>query len=280
MQDTTEPENLSEFKISVVIPYYNAKDYFQECFDSVYEQSFPPYEIIVVDDASQPEHAQFLDQFETKATIIHLEHNAGAGEARNVGLRAATGNWVAFQDADDLWEANKLEQQVRFLSSNADCAGCHTGVTTFDDTGDKATYCDKPSPLSLADLVKSSHVTPPSFLVRKSILDQLKGFDTNFRCSEDYELTFRIVQAGYQIGFVPEALIRVRRSGHGNLSSNGFRTFKYHVKLVMKHRQAFLAQGGYRVIRHFLAKSLAESGGKMGGLKGRLLYYLGRVLAV
>lgn len=278
MSIKTEIEEANGYKISVVIPYYNAKDFFQECFDSIYHQTYQPFEIIIVDDASAPDHASFLDQFKDVARVVHLKTNSGAGEARNIGVSMATGDWVAFQDSDDLWALDKLEKQVAYLKENDQFVGCHTGVITFDDQGEKARYCSKPSPLALKDLVSTSHVTPPSFLVKKSILDEFGGFDTNFKCSEDYELTIRIVSAGYLIGFVPEALIRVRRSGHGNLSSNGLRTFRYHVKLVSKHRKVFLGEGGFNVVRRFLAKSLAESGGKLGGVKGRMIYYLGRTL--
>lgn len=269
---------MEEFQVSVLIPFYKAENYFDECMNSVLNQTHKPAEIIVVNDNSGGRAREYLKKFEAVAKVIHLDESHGVAGARNVLLKHASFDWIAFQDADDVWELTKLEEQVRFLEEHSDYVGCHTGVTTFNSSGALNQYTDKPSPLGIKDLMMGSHVTPPSLLINRGIVQELGGFDTNFVTSSDYEFSIRLVKAGNKIGFVAKPLIRVRRSDHGNISSNGFRTFRSHVKLVKKHKDLFVDTAGYSGIRKFLAKSLRESGGKIQGLKGKLVYYIGVVL--
>lgn len=267
-------------KISVLIPFYQADEYFDECMNSVLNQSYKPDEIIIVNDNSGKQSEEYLKKYNDVATIIHLETSHKAPGARNIAVSKANNDWVAFQDADDIWVLNKLEKQVKTLQENKSWIGCHTGVTVFDDSGEKATYNNKPSPIELEDLLMGSHITPPSLLIKKEIVENLGKFDTSFRTSSDYEFSIRLAKAGYKIGFVAEPLIKVRRTNHGNVSSNGFRTFKNHLRLTKKHWDFYYGVGGLTGVRRFLGKSLSEAGGKIGGLSGRLVYRVGIVLSI
>lgn len=270
----------NDFNISVIIPFYKADEFFDECIESVLAQTRPAQEIIIINDNSGEASLEYLKKFNDVKiiTIINLNEPHGASGARNVGLKKASGNWIAFQDADDIWELDKLETQIKQLETN-DWDACHTGLITFsEEEAFISQYIDKPSPMTLSELVKSSHITPPSLLIQKSAVMEVGGFDTNFKTSGDYELSIRLVKSGVNIGFIPKVLIRVRRSNHGNVSSNGFRTFRNHYRLVCKHKDVFREFAGFNGTRKFLAKSLRESGGKIGGVKGLLVSRLGQVL--
>lgn len=274
--------NTYKFNISVIIPYYKADTFFDECINSVLNQTRSIQEIIIVNDNSGEESCKYLKKFEDIdiITVVNLNKSHGASGARNVGLKIAKGNWIAFQDADDIWELNKIETQIKHLEKN-DWDACHTGVITFSEAKPFISkYIEKPSPMTLNELVKCSHITPPSLLIQKKALINVGCFDTNFRTSGDYELSIRLVNSGVKIGFIPKALIRVRRSNHGNVSSNGFRTFKNHCRLVSKHRDIFWQYAGFNGTRKFLAKSLRESGGKIGGIKGSFIYRTGQLLGL
>jgi len=267
--------------ISVIIPFYKADQFFDECINSILGQTVPVDEIIIVNDNSGDDSVRYLSKFNNHELIkiIHLNISHGASGARNIGLKEAKNEWIAFQDADDIWALNKIEKQRQYMLDNEGWDACHTGVLTFSEASKSIkTYIDKPSPMTLKELVKSSHITPPSLLVKKSSIESVGNFDTNFKTSGDYELSIRLVDSGLIIGFIPEPLIKVRRSNHGNISSNGFRTFKHHCKLVKKHRRIFVNYAGVNGIIFFLSKSIQESAGKIGGLRGALVYRIGKVL--
>ena len=273
-------KKINDYEISVVIPFYNADEFFDECISSVLNQTYSVKQIIIVNDCSHSQSIDYLEQFRSLAEIIHLDRSHGVASARNIAISHAKHPWIAFQDADDIWEPNKLELQVAALSNHPEWIGCHTGVLTFNETGILNTYNQKPSPLKVTDLIMGSHMTPPSLLIKKSVLEKLGLFDTSFTNSSDYDFSIRLAKKNYLLGFVPNTLIRVRRSDHGNLSSSGYRTLKCHLKLVGKHSDVFLRPGRLNSTRRFLAKSISESGGKIGGIKGAIIYKLGRLLGL
>src|SRR5262249_60889078 len=95
---------------------------------SVFAQSRPADEIIVVDDASQPEQRRHLDKFLPRIRIVDQPRNGGVSAARNAGVRAATGEWVAFNDSDDLWVRGKLATRIAHLERNPGSDGVHSAV--------------------------------------------------------------------------------------------------------------------------------------------------------
>ena len=98
------------FSVSVIIPAYNAEPYIVRCIRSVLMQSFPVHEIIVVDDGSADLTARLAEHYGSPVRVIRQE-NAGVSAARNTGIHAASGNWIAFLDADDQWLPDRLKNQ-------------------------------------------------------------------------------------------------------------------------------------------------------------------------
>ncbi|HVQ37505.1 MAG TPA: glycosyltransferase family 2 protein, partial [Pyrinomonadaceae bacterium] len=106
-------------KVSIVMPAYNVSTYIGETLDSVFAQTWTDYEVIVVNDGSPDtvELERALGPYRPRIRYIK-QNNLGAGAARNEGLRAAQGEFIAFLDADDLWFPNYLEEQLRFIREN------------------------------------------------------------------------------------------------------------------------------------------------------------------
>jgi len=105
------------FNISVVIPPYNAENFLKRNLDSISTQTLKPFEIIIVDDGSTDQTAEIAKSYkENKVHFIH-QKNSGASAARNTGIRAANGEWIAFLDADDEWQGHHLENAVRILQN-------------------------------------------------------------------------------------------------------------------------------------------------------------------
>ena len=107
--------------VSVIMPAYNSAEFIEESIHSVQQQSYPNWELIVIDDASTDETRDKEKQlFKVDSRIILLQNttNQGTGISRNLGIKAAKGEFIAFLDADDLWKHEKLEIQLKFMEEN------------------------------------------------------------------------------------------------------------------------------------------------------------------
>lgn len=119
--------------ISVVIPCFNAGPYLRDCLNSVLTQTLPPIEVIVVNDGSTDQSPQILAEYGDKIIAIN-QQNRGVSRARNVGMGLCQGDWIAIQDADDIWEPTKLKKQwITIQKAKNDPICCYTDFFTFGD---------------------------------------------------------------------------------------------------------------------------------------------------
>ena len=108
------------FDVSVIVPSYNRADLIPQTIHSILNQSHPPAEVIVVDDGSTDDTETVLQQFGSAIKYLRI-NNAGQARARNIGAEASTSEWIAFCDSDDLWQPNKLSDQVRLFGEGTGC---------------------------------------------------------------------------------------------------------------------------------------------------------------
>ena len=112
----------AEELVSIIMPVYNCEKYLEESITSVKKKTYKNWELIIVDDDSTDKSWNEIEKntkgYEDKTKIIHLEKNKGAANARNIGLTHSTGKYIAFLDADDIWQDNKLEVQIKFMKEN------------------------------------------------------------------------------------------------------------------------------------------------------------------
>ena len=262
-------------EICVVIPFYNAEKYFAEALSSVLAQTLQPKEIIVIIDGCGEKAVCFLERF-SGIKVINLPENVGASAARNAGVKAAKADWIAFLDADDQWKPDKLERQREFIVSHPEFSACHTGVEILTKGEITKQYTNKPFDLKIEDLLISSHVTPPSLLINKKSFESVGGFDENIRCSEDYDLSIRLVLAKILIGFCSDPLTIVRREMHNNLSSNSRRYLVGHMQLLIKHWSVF--RGSEGAVSKYLYKTFITAGGKSNKVENRLMTLVGKIM--
>ncbi|MGB2741784.1 MAG: glycosyltransferase family A protein [Cognaticolwellia sp.] len=264
-----------QYSISVIVPFYRAEEFFEYAYNSIKAQTITPHEIIVVIDGFDIQAEQYLKAFEG-IKIISLERNGGPSKARNIGVKSAKGHWIAFMDADDKWAPEKLEKQLIFLKRNVEFSSCHTAVKTFTNQDIIATFDNKPIILTIEDLLVSSQVVPSSWLIKKSVFEEIDGFDTNIKCSEDHEITLRLVAAGEKIGFLKEPLALLRREQHGHTSSNGRNFFIGHQQLLKKHKTLY---NQHPKLKHlFMYKTCMTAGSKRTGLEKNCYYLLGKII--
>ncbi|MGB7067962.1 MAG: glycosyltransferase family 2 protein [Pyrinomonadaceae bacterium] len=213
--------------VSVIIPNYNYGRYLAEAVESALNQTFPPHEVIVVDDGSTDNSLEVLAEYDGRIKVIS-QNNQGVGAARNAGARMATGNLLAFLDADDYWAPEKLEKQVSKFSEDPDMGLVHCGLACVDENGDRTSERDIVDGEQgwVADIllrVEPVIVGPGSnSLIRREVFVSVGGYDTNpnLHPSEDWELSYRVACV-YKFGFVAEPLLYYRQHGGGGHTNIG-----------------------------------------------------------
>lgn len=195
--------------VSVVIPVYNSREVIGATIESVLAQTWKDYEIIVVDDGSTDGSAEVVQQFREKVTSIRQD-NRGVAQARNRGIEESHGEYIALLDHDDLWHPTKLEKQVACLDEHKDVGMVITDVMHIDQAGNQvgqAGSAYNPKEQFYQLFVKGYVPTPSSAMIRRSILDQVGGFNEAFHSAglDDHELWPRIA-AACEIGHIPEPL--------------------------------------------------------------------------
>jgi glycosyltransferase involved in cell wall biosynthesis len=181
-------------RVSVVSPTYNSAGLVVEAVRSALAQTHAPSEVLVVDDGSTDDTRERLAALGPPVRYFRQE-NQGVAAARNRGLREATGDLIAFLDADDVWHERKLEFQVRWLSAEPSLALLDTGTVDWPRVAFGPVNADapeRPVPIRFEDLVVRNTITTSSVVVRREILDQVGGFDTNLHGPEDFDLWLRV----------------------------------------------------------------------------------------
>jgi glycosyltransferase involved in cell wall biosynthesis len=204
----------SEVSISVVIPARNAEKTLARALDSVLVQRRAPCETIIVDDASSDTTAAIAARFADRGVrIVALDRQRGAAGARNVGIEAARGVWIAFLDADDEWLPYKLEKQVAAIRARPDvsfvfCAS-HEFASSGRFLGD--TYQGRPvrdDENAWKALLACNFVATPTVVARRELLLRLGGFNEALKVAEDQDMWIRLALE-VAPAYVPESLVRV-----------------------------------------------------------------------
>lgn len=124
--------------ISIITPSFKSSLYIEKTILSVLNQSYQFFEMIIVDDSSPDNSADYIDSIlpDDRFKLIRLNENVGAAEARNIALKQAKGKYIAFLDSDDLWYPEKLEKQIKFMQDN-ELAFSYTSYDLINESGDK-----------------------------------------------------------------------------------------------------------------------------------------------
>ncbi|MCK5542564.1 MAG: glycosyltransferase [Desulfobacterales bacterium] len=220
--------------VSVVIPTYNRKNIIVRAIESVLNQTYKNYEIIIVDDGSTDGTVDYIkNNYNFKIKCIS-QKNMGASSARNKGISEAKGKYVAFLDSDDEWINSKLTTQVAFLEKNPEIALLCGRTYKSDDIKKVNSPLTKKIVGNLFNTLYShSFVSTPTVIVKKDVLDQVGGFDTNYKSAEDFDLWLKITK-NYQCAFLP-GLIAIVNRGEDNLSTDKITLHLHAVTILESH---------------------------------------------
>ena len=208
--------------VSVVIPNYNYARYLRAAVDSVLEQTYREIEIIVVDDGSTDGSRKILDSYGERVQTI-FQRNQGVSAARNNGVKASRGEFIAFLDADDSWLPSKIEKQVQCLKWDMSIGLVHVGVVEIDAAGNVIReLLDGGAGDVWRDLLMFSSRGifggGSGVMMRREIFDEAGGFDPQLSTSADWDLYFQ-VSSRHKVGFISEVLLRYRIH-QSNMHSN------------------------------------------------------------
>ncbi len=210
-------------RVSVVMPSYHHEHFVGDAIGSVLSQSFSDFELIVVDDGSTDNSREVISSIDdSRLKPVFLEKNLGAGEATNIGIRRATGEFIAICNSDDLWEPDKLLAQVRFLDEHPDVSAVFSDVRWIDQNGLEISAESLPSFSEIflqrnrsrfawqRGLVERGNcLCHPSVLIRKSVYDAVGLYNNYLRQLPDYEMWLRVLQK-FDIHVMTDRLIRFR----------------------------------------------------------------------
>ena len=205
-------------EVSVVIPTYNSVRYLTEAVDSVLAQTFRDLEVIVVDDGSTDETELVMRRYPEPVRYIR-QKNAGVAEARNRGIREASGRYIAFLDADDTWYPHKLERQLAELRRRPDCRFCYSAFTVVDpDLAPLGIRGSERRGSPLEDLLLRGNVIGSicTVLCERELLESSGGFDPELSQCADWDMWVRLATAT-PFAYVDEPLVTYRHHD-GNMS--------------------------------------------------------------
>jgi glycosyltransferase involved in cell wall biosynthesis len=229
-------------KVSVIIPAYNVAPYIGETLDSVFAQTFADYEVIVINDGSPDteELERVLVGFIDRINYIEQE-NRGASAARNTGLRAARGEFVAFLDADDLWLPNYLDEQIRFTRERNCDSVCADAEVFSNDSHQEKTYMESLMPdapptgdVTFIGLLSAEQsLITSGVVVRREQVLEVGLFDEALRNSQDFDLWLRMARHGTRMAYQRRVLLRYR-SRTNSLSGDKLNVHRRELRVLEK----------------------------------------------
>src|SRR5437773_1322554 len=232
----------SDPKVSIVIPAYNVAPYIGETLESVFAQTLTDYEVIIVNDGSPDtgDFEQALEPFKDRVRYFNQE-NRGAAAARNAGLRAARGEYIAFLDADDFWLPNYLEEQFRFINEHDCDLVCANAMNFGDSVFAGRTYMEFLMPtappigwITFLGLVSAEQSLNTSGVVaRREPMFDVGLFDESLRNSQDFDLWLRLVHRGARAAYHDRPLLHIRWH-EGSLSGDEVNRITRQLKVLRK----------------------------------------------
>jgi len=255
--------------VSVVIPTYNRIQTLSTAIDSVLSQTYTNIEIIVVDDGSNDGTGQMIKYLYGPRVRYIRQANQGVSAARNIGIKSARGEYVAFLDSDDWWLENKIEKQMKAIHhTDGPFLVCHTNEIWLKN-GKKVNQCKHHQKFGgwiFTKCLPLCLISPSSVVIHQSIFQQIGYFNETMPVCEDYDLWLKLTDR-YPIFFIDENLI-VKRGGHEDQLSHSLpvmdfyrlkslydflinkknKDFNYHTAFEMFKKKYFIIRQG--AIKH------------------------------
>jgi len=224
-------------EVSVIIPTRNRLEFLTIALDSVWSQSMTNIEVLIINDASSDGTKEFLENLpHENVRYINNEVPVGGGEARNLGMKMATGNYIAFLDDDDTWMPDKLAKQLEYLKANSNLVLVSCDYYSINEKGKKKLVKSKKL-TNKSEIYRANFLGGASmYLVSKDSLVKYGYFDPSLRSGQDWDLLIRLSQNG-EIGVIDEPLVNYLARDHVRISNNIFATYAGLRNIYLKYKE-------------------------------------------
>ena len=223
--------------VSIIIPYYKKKKYIMKTINSILNQSYDYFEIIIIYDDENLSDLGYLEEtFKSykKIKILKNSQTIGAGFSRNRGIENAKGEFIAFIDADDIWKKFKLENQIHFMKEK-NLKFTHTSYEIIDENDKVLAKRISRNFEKVDDLINSCDIGLSTVILKKELIDSQTKFP-NLKTKEDFVLWLKILQKNIFIGSLNETLTSWRKLDNSLSSSvlqkikDAFKVYNYYMK--------------------------------------------------
>ena len=257
---------MKEPLISVVIPTFNRPSFIERACNTVINQSYKNTEIIIVDDASTTSYVDTSEKLAFKNVVyIKRKKNGGGSAARNTGIEAAQGEYIAFLDDDDEWFPKKLERQLSSLNDN--CKASHCGYITKTK---KITRIEQYHEITLKELSENNKLASTSGLLCDKKILAKAPFDASLHRAQDWDIYLRIAQLT-NFSYVREALYIYDDGDHERMTNKysklTIEQYRLRLDMLKKHRDVLTKQAYIRHIAELILPSLKTRKDKLSILK-------------
>lgn len=221
-------QDIKEGLVSVITPMYNAADYLAQTIESVRQQTYTDWELILIDDCSEDDSLMIAQSYavdDDRIQVLQLNENLGMAEAINYGCTVAKGQFIAFLDSDDIWLPDKLEHQVRFMKSSGCAISCTSYVQINSDGNKEGRLFRAKEKVDYKRVLLDCPVGHSTVMYDESILG--KQIVPNIRKRSDDALWLQILKEEPYIRGLQETLVKYRVRGK-SLSRNKLTLVRYH----------------------------------------------------
>jgi glycosyltransferase involved in cell wall biosynthesis len=200
--------------VSILMPAYKVDKYITEALDSVFNQTFTDFEVIVINDGSPDQLEQVLEPYMNRIVYLKQE-NSGQSAARNRAIEIARGRYLALLDPDDIWTPDYLSIQISMMDNDPTISVLYPDAVLFGNPFyEGKTYmqtCPSEGEVTLKKLITEECNVMISALIRRDVMIEVGAFDEALRSSEDFDLWVRIAKQGHRIAFHRAPLVYYRR---------------------------------------------------------------------
>ncbi len=245
--------------VSIIMPYYKKNFYIEETINSIINQSYQKFEIILIDDELSIESSEVLKKIKKKderIKIINNKNNLGAGESRNVGIKLAQGEYIAFCDCDDLWNRDKLKDQLYFMK-NLNIDFSFTSYEIINEDGKMIGHRDATYTLTFEKLLLSCDIGLSTVICKKKLFDNENYFFPKIKTKEDFVVWLKLLKDGVEVKGLDKNLTSWRKLNNSLSSSSlqkifdGYKVYRYYLKfnIIKSFMHLFLLSINYLIKR-------------------------------
>ena len=253
--------------VSIITPSFNSSNFIKKTIESVINQSYNNWELIIVDDCSTDDSCLIINNFvqiDPRIKLIKLEENSGAAVARNIGIEAANGRFIAFLDSDDTWHPKKLEQQVNFML-NHNYALTYTKYHQVNKNGEKIGELHFPLKTSYRELLKTCVIGCLTVMYDTHKLG--KVYFPLIRKRQDYALWLKILKQVDYAYCVPEDLASYTVRSD-SISANKWKAAQYNWKLYRDIEKLNILSSAYYFLNYAIRGIIRSKFKKISKLTG------------